>query len=145
MALFLFTRAILDDKPIQVFNHGKLVRDFTYVDDIVEGVIRVIDRAAEPNPAFDTSDPDPATSNAPYRVFNIGNSQPTPLEDYIAALEQALGKKAIRQYVEMQAGDVLATAANTDELDAWVGFKPKTPVTEGVRRFVDWYRSFYRV
>jgi UDP-glucuronate 4-epimerase len=145
MALFLFTRAILDDKPIQVFNHGKLVRDFTYVDDIVEGVIRVVDRPAEPDPAFDSSRPDPATSNAPYRVFNIGNSQPTPLGDYIDALERALDKKAVKEYVTMQAGDVLATAADTSELDAWVGFKPKTPVTVGVRRFVEWYRGFYRV
>jgi UDP-glucuronate 4-epimerase len=145
MALFLFTRAILDDKPIQVFNHGKLVRDFTYVDDIVEGVIRVVDRAAEPDPAFDSSRPDPSTSSAPYRVFNIGNSQPTPLADYIDALEQALNKKAVKEFVSMQAGDVLATAADTSELDSWIGFKPSTPVTVGVRRFVEWYRDFYRV
>jgi UDP-glucuronate 4-epimerase len=143
MALFLFTRAILDGRPIDVFNHGRMVRDFTYVDDIVEGVVRVVDRVADPNPAFDTSSPDPATSNAPYRVFNIGNSQPTPLADYIAALEDALGQKAGKNYLPMQPGDVPATSANTDELDGWVGFKPRTPVREGVRRFVEWYRGYY--
>ncbi|MCX6544996.1 MAG: NAD-dependent epimerase [Acidobacteria bacterium] len=145
MALFLFTRAILEGRPIEVFNHGQMVRDFTYIDDIVEGVIRVADRPAEPNPAFDTASPDPATSNAPYRVFNIGNSQPTPLVDYIAALEEALGKTAERHYLPMQPGDVPATSANTDELDAWVGFKPGTPVREGVRRFVEWYRGYYGI
>jgi UDP-glucuronate 4-epimerase len=145
MALFLFTRAILEGRPIDVFNNGHMVRDFTYVDDIVEGVIRVLDRTAEPNPAFDAAEPDPGTSNAPYRVFNIGNSQPTPLSDYIEALEDALGRKAERNLLPMQPGDVPATSANTDELDTWVGFKPSTPVREGVRRFVQWYREFYKV
>jgi UDP-glucuronate 4-epimerase len=145
MALFLFTRAILDGRPIDVFNHGNMVRDFTYVDDIVEGVVRVLDRAAEPNPAFDPARPDPGTSNAPYRVFNIGNSQPTPLADYIEAIEDALGRKAEKHYLPMQPGDVPATSANTDELGAWIGFKPSTPVRDGVRRFVEWYREFYRV
>jgi UDP-glucuronate 4-epimerase len=145
MALFLFTRAILAGRPIDVFNNGNMVRDFTYIDDIVEGVIRVMDRSAEPNPAFDAAQPDPATSNAPYRVFNIGNSQPTPLGDYIGALEDALGRSAQRNYLPMQPGDVPATSANTDELDAWVGFKPATPVREGVRRFVQWYREYYKV
>jgi len=145
MALFLFTKAILDGRPIDVFNHGDMVRDFTYIDDIVEGVIRVMDRPADPNPAFDPAQPDPGTSNAPYRVFNIGNSQPIPLPEYIDALEEALGQKARRNYLPMQPGDVPATSANTDELDAWVGFKPATPVREGVRRFVQWYRGFYRI
>jgi UDP-glucuronate 4-epimerase len=145
MALFLFTRAILDGRPIDVFNHGNMVRDFTYVDDIVEGVVRVVDRPAEANPAFDAARPDPGTSNAPYRVFNIGNSQPTPLAEYIEALEDALGRKAQRNYLPMQPGDVPATSADTDELDAWVGFKPNTPVREGVRRFVEWYREYYKV
>jgi len=145
MALFLFTRAILDGRPIDVFNHGNMVRDFTYIDDIVEGVIRVMDRTAEPNPAFDAARPDPGTSNAPYRVFNIGNSHPTPLADYIEALEDALGRKAERNYLPIQPGDVPATSANTDELNAWVGFKPATPVREGVRRFVQWYREFYGI
>jgi UDP-glucuronate 4-epimerase len=145
MALFLFTRAILDGRPIDVFNHGNMVRDFTYIDDIVEGVVRLVDRPAEANAAFDPAWPDPGTSNAPYRVFNIGNSQPTPLADYIEALEEALGRKAERNYLPMQPGDVPATSANTDELDAWVGFKPNTPVREGVRRFVEWYREYYDV
>jgi UDP-glucuronate 4-epimerase len=145
MALFLFTRAILEGRPIDVFNHGQMVRDFTYVDDIVEGVIRINDKPATPDPAFDPAHPDPATSNAPYRVFNIGNSQPTPLMDYIDALETALGRQAVKNFLPMQAGDVPATAADTRELDAWVGFKPGTPVREGVARFVDWYRGFYRV
>ena len=143
MALFLFTRAILEGRPIDVFNHGQMVRDFTYVDDIVEGVIRVHDKPASANPGFDPAAPDPATSNAPYRVFNIGNSQPTPLMDYIAALEAALGREAVKNYLPMQAGDVPATSADTTELDAWVGFKPATPVREGVARFVAWYRGFY--
>ena len=144
MALFLFTKAILEGRPIEVFNHGNMVRDFTYIDDIVEGVIRVLDRPAEANPEFEPARPDPGTSNAPYRVFNIGNSQPTPLNDYIEALEEALGRKAARNLLPMQPGDVPATSANTDELDAWVGFKPGTPVREGVRRFVEWYREYYK-
>lgn len=142
MALFLFTKAILEDRPIDVFNHGQMVRDFTYIDDIVEGVIRVIDKPATPNLAFDAANPDPATSNAPYRVFNIGNNQPTPLMDYISALEIALGKTAQKNFLPMQAGDVPATAANTDELNAWVGFKPNTAVMAGVARFVEWYCAY---
>ena len=145
MALFLFTRAILENRPIDVFNNGDMVRDFTYIDDITEGVLRVLDRPAEPNPAFDSARPDPGTSHAPYRVFNIGNSQPTPLNDYIAAIEDTLGRKAVRNLLPMQPGDVPATAAETAELDAWVGFKPGTPVREGVRRFVEWYREYYKV
>lgn len=144
MALFLFTKAILEAKPIDVFNHGQMVRDFTYIDDIVEGVIRVIDKPATPSLAFDAANPDPATSNAPYRVFNIGNNQPTPLMDYIAALETALGKTAQKNFLPMQPGDVPATAANTDELNAWVGFKPDTAVMAGVARFVDWYKDYYK-
>ncbi len=143
MALFLFTRAMLAGEPIDVFNHGEMVRDFTYVDDIVEGVIRVTDKIAIPDPAFDPARPDPATSNAPYRIFNIGNNRPTPLMDYIGALEDALGITARKNFLPMQLGDVPATAANTDALDAWVGFKPDTRVVDGVRRFVDWYRSYY--
>ncbi len=143
MALFLFTRAILAGEPIDVFNNGEMVRDFTYVDDIVEGVIRVTDKIATPDPAFDPASPDPATSNAPYRVFNIGNNSPTPLMDYIGALESALGITAQKNFLPMQLGDVPATAANTDALDAWVGFKPDTRVVDGVKRFVDWYRNYY--
>jgi UDP-glucuronate 4-epimerase len=144
MALFLFTKAILAGRAIDVFNHGDMVRDFTYIDDIVEGVIRVMDRPAEPNPAFDPAQPDPGTSNAPYRVFNIGNSQPIALAEYIEALEEALDRKARRNYLPMQPGDVPATSASTDELNAWVGFKPATPVRVGVGRFVEWYREFYQ-
>lgn len=145
MALFLFTRAILEGRPIDVFNHGHMVRDFTYIDDIVEGVVRVLDKPATAHAAFDPSRPDPATSHAPYRVFNIGNSQPTPLMDYIRALESALGREALKNYLPMQPGDVPATAADTQELDAWVDFKPSTPVGAGVQRFVDWYRGYYTV
>ena len=139
MALFLFAKAIQEGQPIDVFNHGKMVRDFTYIDDIVEGVIRVLDKPATASSEFDASNPDPASSNAPYRVFNIGNNQPTPLMDYIEALERAMGKTAVKNYLPMQMGDVPATAANTDELHAWVGFKPNTPIKVGVGRFVDWY------
>ncbi len=145
MALFLFAKAMLAGQPIDVFNNGNLVRDFTYIDDIVEGLIRVADKTPAPNPAFDTAYPDSATSNAPYRVFNIGNNQPTPLMDYIGALETAMGIISQKNYLPMQPGDVPATAANTDELKAWVGFKPNTAVNTGVTQFVDWYRSFYKV
>ena len=143
MALFLFTRAMLEGRPIDVFNHGQMVRDFTYIDDIVEGVIRALDKPATPDPAFNAAQPDPASSNAPYRVFNIGNSQPTPLMDYITALESALGVQAQKNYLPMQPGDVPATSADTSELNAWVGFKPHTPVAQGVQRFVDWYQKHY--
>jgi UDP-glucuronate 4-epimerase len=143
MALFLFTKAILAGKPIDVFNHGQMVRDFTYIDDIVEGVIRVLDKPAVPNQGFDTVSPDPASSNAPYRIFNIGNSQPTSLLDYIHALEVGLGREAQKNYLPMQPGDVPVTNADTSELAAWVGFKPNTPVQQGVQRFVDWFQRFY--
>ena len=143
MALFLFTRAMLAGEPIQVFNHGQMVRDFTYIDDIIESLIRVLDRPAKPDPAFDPAQPDPATSWAPHRVFNIGNSNPTPLMDYIEAIERALGITATKELLPMQPGDVPATAADTSALEDWTGFKPNTPVSEGVARFVAWYREFY--
>ncbi len=145
MALFLFTRAMLAGEPIQVFNEGRMVRDFTYIDDIIESLVRVLDRPATPDPEFDAADPDPATSWAPHRVFNIGNSNPTPLMEYIEAIEQALGISAEKRLLPMQPGDVPATAADTAALEAWTGFKPNTPVREGVRRFVAWYREFYGV
>lgn len=145
MALFLFTRAIIEGRPIDVFNNGKMIRDFTFVDDIVEGVIRVTDKAATPDPGFDPDNPAAASSNVPYRIFNIGNNRPTKLLDYIEALEAALGRQAIKNFMPMQPGDVPATAANTDALDAWVEFKPGTDVGDGVRRFVEWYRAFYSV
>ena len=142
MALFLFTKAILEGRAIDVFNQGQMVRDFTYIDDIVEGVVRVLDKPATPNPGFDSNQPDAASSNAPYRVFNIGNSRPTPLIDYITAIEDALGIKVIKNLLPMQAGDVPATSANTKALFDWVGFKPDTPVKAGVARFVHWYQSY---
>jgi UDP-glucuronate 4-epimerase len=145
MALFLFTKAMLEGKPIDVFNHGAMVRDFTYVDDIVEGVIRVLDKTATPSAAFDANHPDPATSDAPYRVFNIGNNQPVKLMEYIEALEAALGTTAIKNMMPMQPGDVPATYADTTELEAWVGFRPATNVRDGVARFVDWYRAYHKV
>ncbi|MCX5944362.1 MAG: NAD-dependent epimerase [Cyanobacteria bacterium] len=145
MALFLFTKAILAKEPIQVFNNGEMVRDFTFVDDIIESLIRVLDRPAAPDPNFNPQAPDPATSWAPHRVFNIGNSNPTPLLDYIAAIEDALGMEATKEFLPMQPGDVPATAADTAALEAWTGFKPNTPVKEGVAKFVAWYRQFYGV
>ena len=145
MALFLFTKAILAGEPINVFNHGKHTRDFTYVDDIVEGVIRVSDQIALPNPDWDAMDPDPATSDAPFRVFNIGNSAPVALMDYIKAVEETLGMKATLNYQPLQAGDVPDTSADVSALVQAVGYKPATPVNEGVRKFVEWYRDYYRV
>ncbi|MBT9550657.1 MAG: NAD-dependent epimerase [Hydrogenophaga sp.] len=144
MALFLFTRAILEGRPIDLYNHGQMVRDFTYVDDIVEGVLRAADKPALPNPQFDPAHPDPATSFAPYRVLNIGNNQPVALMDCVTALEQALGLTAQKNLLPLQPGDVEGTSANTDELDAWVGFKPRTDLNSGIARFVNWYRAFYR-
>jgi UDP-glucuronate 4-epimerase len=145
MALFLFTKAILAGQPIDIFNHGKMIRDFTFVDDIVEAIVRVADKPATPDFAFDPTKPNLATSSAPYRVFNIGNNQPTPLMEFIQALESALGTIAKKNYLPMQSGDVPATAANTDELNDWIGFKPNTAVCDGMGRFVNWYRSYYKV
>ena len=143
MALFLFTKAMLEGKPIKVFNKGEMVRDFTYVDDIVESLMRLLDKPAKVDLAFDPQVPNPSTSWAPHRVFNIGNSNPTPLMVYIQAVEQSLGVTAVKKFLPMQPGDVPATAADTSALEAWIGFKPNTPVKEGVARFVAWYRQFY--
>jgi UDP-glucuronate 4-epimerase len=145
MAMFLFTKAILAGQPIDIYNYGQMTRDFTYIDDIVEGAIRVADKPATPNPYFDSTNPDPASSSAPYRVFNIGNNQPTKLMDYILALETALGIVAKKNFMPLQPGDVLSTSASTVELDAWVGFKPSTSIQHGVTRFVTWYRNYYNV
>ncbi|MDE2276529.1 MAG: NAD-dependent epimerase [Burkholderiales bacterium] len=145
MALFLFTQAILEGRPIDVFNHGRMQRDFTFVDDIVEGVLRVLDRPATPDPAYDPLHPDPGTSNAPFRVFNIGNHQPVQLLDYIGCIEAALGRKAQMNLLPLQDGDVPATHADVDALRDWVGFAPATEVRAGVGRFVDWYRGYYGV
>jgi UDP-glucuronate 4-epimerase len=145
MALFLFTKAILEGRAIDVFNHGNMQRDFTYVDDIVEGVLRVLDRPATANASYDPLVADPATSNAPYRVFNIGNNNPVPLLDFIGCIEEALGRKAEKNLLPLQDGDVPATYANTDALRYWVGFVPATPVKTGIARFVAWYREYYKV
>ena len=145
MALFLFTKAILEGRAIDVFNHGNMQRDFTYVDDIVEGVLRVLDRPATANASYDPLVADPATSNAPYRVFNIGNNNPVPLLDFIGCIEEALGRKAEKNLLPLQDGDVPATYANTDALRYWVGFVPAMPVKTGIARFVAWYREYYKV
>ena len=145
MALFLFTKAILEGKPIDVFNHGQMQRDFTFVDDIVEGVIRVLDRTAAPDAAYRPEQPDPGTSNAPFRVFNIGNHNPVPLLDFIACIEDAIGIKAQKNLLPLQDGDVPATYADVDALRDWVGFTPATDIRTGIGRFVAWYRDYYRV
>jgi UDP-glucuronate 4-epimerase len=143
MALFKFTRAMLAGEPIEVFNYGKHRRDFTYIDDIVEGVVRVLDRPAPPAPAWDGAHPDPGSSSAPWRVYNIGNSSPVELMQYIKALEQALGRKAEMKLLPLQAGDVPDTYADVSDLVEQFGYKPSTPVTEGITRFVEWYRRYF--
>ena len=145
MALFLFTKAILAGEPIDLFNHGRMRRDFTYIDDIVEGVVRVLDQPATPNPKWDGRNPDSATSTAPYRLYNIGNNSPVELAQLVEVLENALGRVAEKRLVDMQPGDVPATYADIDALAEDVGFKPSTPIEVGVRRFVDWYQSYYSV
>jgi UDP-glucuronate 4-epimerase len=145
MALFLFTRKILAGEPIEVFNHGRHTRDFTYVDDIVEGVIRTLDRVPAGDPAFDPLNPSPASSAAPYRVYNIGNHRPVELADYIEVLEAKLGRKAEKILLPLQPGDVPDTCADVEELSRDTGYSPSTPVEVGIGRFVDWYRAFYRV
>lgn len=143
MALFKFTRNTLADEPVPVFNHGEHTRDFTYIDDIVEGVIRASDDIARPDPEWNSDSPAPATSNAPYRIFNIGNNDPVQLSDYIEAIEEALGKKAIKELLPLQPGDVPDTYADSSALEKAVGYSPNTPVKEGVANFVKWYREFY--
>jgi len=145
MALFKFTKAMLAGESIDVYGEGKLVRDFTYIDDIVEGIMRVLDKPATPDAGHDPLAPNPGTSTAPYRIFNIGNNSPTVLMDYIAALEGALQITARKQMLPIQPGDMHSTSADTRALQAWVGFSPAMPVATGVQHFVDWYRSFYRV
>jgi UDP-glucuronate 4-epimerase len=145
MALFLFTRAILAGEPIKVFNHGRHKRSFTYVDDIVEGVLRTLDCTATANPAWDGAAPDPATSSAPYRIYNIGNEQPVELLRYIEVLEQCLGRKAVMEMLPLQAGDVPDTEADVSALIQAVDYRPQVSVEEGVSRFVDWYRSYHRI
>ena len=145
MALFLFTKAIIQNEPIEVFNSGKMVRDFTYVNDIVESMMLLLDKPATPDHEFNHDQPNPATSWAPHKVFNIGNSKPISLMKYIEAVESALGKTAQKIFLPMQPGDVQSTAADTTALESWIGFKPNTPVKEGVENFVAWYREFYNV
>ncbi|MEE4608578.1 MAG: NAD-dependent epimerase [Desulfobacteraceae bacterium] len=145
MALFLFTRAILDGAPIQVFNHGRMQRDFTYIDDIVEGVTRVLARVPGGDNRWDGDAPDPGLSYAPYRLYNIGNNQPVALLDFIAAIEKALHRAAVKEMCPMQAGDVPATYADIEDLARDVGFRPSTSIEEGIGRFVDWYRDYYGV
>ena len=144
MALFLFTRAILDGRPIDVFNEGRMQRDFTYVDDVVEGVIRVADHVPVPDPAWDGAAPNPATSSAPWRIYNIGNSRPAQLLRYIEVLEECLGRKVERRLLPMQPGDVPATWADVSLLEDAVDYRPPTPIEEGVRRFVEWYLEYHR-
>jgi UDP-glucuronate 4-epimerase len=145
MALFLFTKAILEGKPIEVFNYGKMQRDFTYIDDIVEGVVRVIDRIPGPNPEWAGDKPDPSTSYAPYKVYNIGNNNPVELMHFIEVLEDCLGKKAEKNLLPIQAGDVPATYADVDDLIRDIGFKPSTSIEEGIKKFVEWYKEYYKV
>ncbi len=145
MALFLFTRAILDGKPIKVFNNGLMQRDFTYIDDIVEGVVRVSDRIAPPNRDWNGQQPDPATSRAPYRIYNIGNNRPVELLRFIEIIEKKLGKTAVKEMLPMQPGDVPATYADVDDLMRDTGFAPSTPLETGISRFIDWYRDYYQI
>jgi len=145
MALFLFTKAILANETIKVFNHGKHRRDFTYIDDIVEGVIRTLDTPAISNPEWNSDQPDPSSSNAPWRIYNIGNNRPIELMDYIAALEKVLDKKADKEFLPLQAGDVPATFANVDDLVEQFDYKPSTSVEDGIKLFVSWYRDYFKV
>ena len=142
MAPMLFARAILAGEPIKVFNHGKMQRDFTYIDDIVEGVLRCCDKPATANPDFDSLHPDPATAAAPHRLFNIGNSQPTELMRFITVMEKAFGREAVKDFQPMQPGDVVATAAETEALERWVGFRPSTSIETGVNNFARWYWTY---
>jgi UDP-glucuronate 4-epimerase len=145
MALFLFTKSILEGRPIDVFNFGHHKRDFTYVDDIVQGVVAAMDRIAEPNPAWDSANPDPATSRGPYKIYNIGNGQPVELLQYISILEKCLKKTAIKNLLPMQLGDVSESWADVTALARDIGYQPSTPVTEGIARFVEWYLAYYKV
>lgn len=144
MALFLFTRAILVGEPIDVYNHGKMKRDFTYIDDISEGVLRTLDHTAMPNLEWSGESPDPGTSRAPWRIYNIGNNQPVELMQFIETLEACLGVKAVKNLLPMQPGDVPATYANVDDLIRDVDYRPETPIKQGIAEFVDWFRGYYK-
>ena len=143
MALFLFTKAIIEGKAIKVFNNGNMQRDFTYIDDIIESLVRLIDKPALPIKSFNTNNPDPAGSWAPYKIFNIGNSNPTPLMNYIEAIETELNLKAKKVFLPMQPGDVSSTSSDTKELKNWTNFKPNTSIKDGVSKFIKWYKEYY--
>lgn len=143
MALFLFTRAILENQPIRVFNHGKMQRDFTYIDDIIEGVVRVMSRLPAANPSWDGDRPDPGTSYIPYKIYNIGNNSPVELNTFIETIENALGRQAQKEYCDLQPGDVVATYADVEDLMSDVGFKPRTPIEKGIKQFVSWFKAYY--
>ncbi len=145
MALFLFTKAILRDQKIKVFNNGKMIRDFTYIDDVAESLLRIIFKPSTPDDSFDTNNPNPNTSWAPHRIYNIGNSNPSSLMDYIRAIENCLGIEAKKEFLPLQMGDVPSTSSNCSELESWIGFRPKTSISDGVRKFVEWYRKFYEI
>jgi len=143
MALFLFTSAILEGKPIKIFNHGKMTRDFTYIDDIIEGVVRIMKQVPEPDPKWNGKNPDPGTSYAKYRIYNIGNNSPVELIKFIKTIEETLGRKATKEFLDLQPGDVVSTYADVDDLMIDVGFKPQTPLETGIKRFVEWYTDYY--
>ena len=145
MALFLFTKAILENKPIQVFNNGEMIRDFTFIDDVVESLSLLLEKPAKANSNFDTYNPDPSSSLAPFKIFNIGNSKPVKIDKYIEAIELALNKKAKKEYLDIQPGDLSVTASNCDSLNKWIGFSPSTSIQKGVNKFIEWYRDFYKV
>lgn len=143
MALFLFTKAIMEGKVIDVFNHGKMQRDFTYIDDIIEGVVRVLHRIPTPNPTWSGDHPDPSSSYAPYKIYNIGNNNPIQLSEFISEIENAIGRTAVKNYMDIQPGDVPATYADVDDLISDVGFKPSTPLSQGIQEFITWYKTYY--
>jgi len=145
MALFKFTKAILEDRPIDVYNYGKMKRDFTYIDDIIEGVIRVMQKVPKGDPNWDSNNPDPSTSSAPYKLYNIGNNNPVELSYFIEVIEKNLGKKAKKNLLPLQPGDVIATYADVSDLEKDVGFKPSTPLEVGIANFIDWYKKYYKV
>ncbi|PID78286.1 MAG: capsular biosynthesis protein CpsI [Deltaproteobacteria bacterium] len=145
MALFLFTKAIIENKPIKVFNHGKMKRDFTYIDDIVEGVTRVMEKIPEPNPEWSGMNPDPSSGKAPYKIYNIGNNNTVGLMEFIEAIEEQLGKEAIKEFLPLQPGDVPATYADVDDLIKDTGFRPDTDVKTGVKNFIEWYKKYYKI
>jgi len=145
MALFLFTKAILEEKPIQIFNNGRMQRDFTYIDDIIEGIVRVLDKIPDPDPEWKGEAPDPGTSPAPYRIYNIGNNNPVELMAFIEAIETKLGKTAVKKFLPLQPGDVPATYADVDDLIKCAGFKPETSIDKGIEKFIDWYLDYYSI